>query len=203
MKKTAVLLILVSLMTGIISGCSKNEFMNILRFTDNLNLQKTGDEISLADYIIQDKIYSVPFCEGEERVLLRLVTLEGGDIEEVRMTVAKVDEKGKATPVTEQRKNLFTSSVKRVIMAYTYFSEAETQEVIDGMKLNEINSFSQTGELTFSKGNFHFIYYSTGLASQFMIFNIHLHPIEKTEKPVSRPAFGATTNIRTETVPLK
>lgn len=203
MKKTAVLLICISLMTGIVSGCSKNEFMDVSRFTDNLNAQKTGTEISLSAYIIQDGIYSLPFYDGEESVLLRLVTQDIGNIEEVRVTVGKVDENGNSAPVTEQRKSLFISSIKRAITAYTYFSREETDLIIESMKLNETNSYTQTGELTVSKGNFHFVYYSTSLASQFMIYNIHLHPIEKTEKPVSRPAYGNTTNIRTETVPLK
>ncbi len=203
MKKTAVLLICISLMTGIISGCSKNEFMDISRFTDNLNSQKTGTEISLSSYIIQNGVYSLPIYDGEESTLIRLVTQDGGNIEEIRLTIGKIDEEGNVSDVTDKRRNLFVSSIKRAIKAYTYFSEEETDQIIEAMKLNETNSYTQTGELTLSKGNFHFVYYSTDLAIQFMIYNIHLHPIEKTEKPVSRPVYGNTTNIRTETVPLK
>lgn len=203
MKKTAVLLICISLMTGIISGCSKNEFMDISRFTDNLNSQKTGTEISLSSYIIQNGVYSLPIYDGEESTLIRLVTQDGGNIEEIRLTIGKIDEEGNVSDVTDKRRNLFVSSIKRAIKAYTYFSEEETDQIIEAMKLNETNSYTQTGELTLSKGNFHFVYYSTDLAIQFMIYNIHLLPIEKTEKPVSRPVYGNTTNIRTETVPLK
>lgn len=202
MKKTAILILCLSLITGIITGCSKDEFMEITRFTDNLNAQKTGDEIELSSYIIQNETYSLPFFDGKESVLLRLVQGEEGYIEEIRITAAKVDEQGNNSPVTDKGKNLFTSSIKRTVMAYTYFTEEETDKIISDMKLNALSSYNTTGELTLGKGNFYFVYYSADLASMFMIYNIHLHPIEKTEKPESKPAFGNTTNIRTQTVPL-
>ncbi|MBQ8503285.1 MAG: hypothetical protein IJ491_03295 [Clostridia bacterium] len=203
MKKLSVLILCLSLVTGVITGCSRDEFVSVLRFTDNLNSQKNSEKISLDSYFVQNEIYSAVFADGEEKILLRLITDEKGYIEEIRLTAQKVDENGQNDPVTEKRKNLFTSSIARTVSAYTYLSQEEAEEIIGNMRLNDLSSYKAAGELTLTKGNFCFVYYSTDLVSMFMIYNIHLHPIEKTEKPESKPAYGNTTNIRTETVPLK
>lgn len=203
MKKASVFILCLSLITGIITGCTKNEFIEITRFTDNMNSQKTGQKIELSSYIIQNNIYSLPFNENGESVLLRLVTDENGYIEEIRLTLSKVDENGGSSPVNEKRKALFLSTLKRASLAYTYFDETENESIINSMKLDNTSTYAPSGELTLEKGNFYFVYFSTDLACQFTIYNIHLHPIEKTEKPESKPAFGNTTNIRTETVPLE
>ncbi len=203
MKKISALLLCLSIIVGTISACSKEEFINVLRFTDNLNKYSSAEKIELTSYIAENNIWSLPFYEGGESVLLRLVTDDNGYIEHMRITVAKVDEKGESSPVNEVRKNLFLSTVKKSVMAYTWFSEHEAEEVIEKMSLGDISAYGKEGELNLNIGNFRFVYYSMELCSVFAVYNIHLHPTEKTEKPESKPAFGNTTNIRTETVPLR
>ncbi len=203
MKRISALIMCLSIIVGSISACSKEEFINVLRFTDNFNKCSVDENIELTSYITENNIWVLPFSFGDEEVLLSLVTDDKGYIEQVRITVPKVDEKGKGSPVNEVRKNLFLSTIKKSVMAYTWFSEAEAEEIIEKMSLNSISSYKKEGELNFNKGNFRFVYYSVSLCSVFSVYNIHLHPTEKTEKPESKPAFGNTTNIRTETVPLR
>ncbi len=203
MKRMSAVFVCVSIFLGALSGCSKDEFVNVLRFTDNLNGITEKDYIEMTGYTIQNGTYYLPLNENGETVLMALETEEQGYIDEIRLTVQKVNEKGEKDSVTELRKNLFVSSVVKAVMAYTYFSSEKAESIVKEMKLTEISSYMSAGEVTHSEGNFHFVYYSMDLCSMFMIYNIHLHPIEKTEKPISRPAFGHTTNIRTETVPLR
>lgn len=203
MKKISVLIMCLSIIVGSISACSKEEFINVLRFTDNFNKYSADEKIELTSYITENNIWSLPFSSVEEEVLLSLVTDDKGYIDQVRITVPKVDEEGKKSPVNETRKKLFLSILKNSLMAYTWFSDTQAEELIEKMSLNNISSYSKEGELNYNSGNFRFVYYSIGLCSVFTVYNIHLHPTEKTEKPESRPAFGNTTNIRTETVPLR
>lgn len=203
MKRISALLLCLSIIVGSISACSREEFINVLRFTDNLNKYSADGKIELNSYIVENNIWSLPFFDGAESVLLRLVTDENGYIEHMRITVSKVNEKGESSPVNEARKKLFLSTLKKSVMAYTWFSEEETEKLIEKMSLNNLSSYGKEGELNLNIGNFRFVYYSVGLCSVFTVYNIHLHPTEKTEKPESKPAFGNTTNIRTETVPLR
>ncbi len=203
MKRISALIMCLSIIVGSISACSKEEFINVLRFTDNFNKYFSDKKIELTTYIVENNIWSLPFYDGTESVLLRLVTDDNGYVEHMRITVAKVDEKGGSSPVNEVRKNLFLSTLKKSVMAYTWFSEDEVEEVIEKMNLGDISSYGKEGELNLNIGNFRFVYYSVEPCSVFSVYNIHLHPTEKTEKPESKPAFGNTTNIRTETVPLR
>ncbi len=203
MKKISVFLMCLSIIVGSITACSKEEFINVLSFTDNFNKYSVEQEIELTGYIIENNIWSMPFTDGTEAVLLRLVTDENGYIEHLRITLSKVDEEGKRSTVNEKRKNLFLSTVKKSVMAYTWFSEKEADDIIEKMNLDNLSSYKKEGELNTDIGSFRFVYYSVGLCSVFSVYNIHLHPTEKTEKPESKPAFGNTTNIRTETVPLR
>ena len=71
------------------------------------------------------------------------------------------------------------------------------------MQLYEKKSYEYKGELTKTKDNFHFMYHSASLGSEFIIYNTYLKCVPETEKPESRPMYGDTTKIRTETVPTK
>lgn len=203
MKKIAALFLCFSIMSAAMTGCSKDEFMDISRFTDNYNSLCGYDAINLQSYIIEGEIYSLPISDGGQAVLLSAVTDDTGYIEEIRITLSKTDEKGKSSEVSQKQGELFLNVIKNALESYTYSDSTEAQKLINEMKLNKLSTYSLTGELTAQKGYFYYVFYSTELVSMFRIFNIHLHPIETTEKPESRPAFGNTTNIRSETVPLK
>lgn len=203
MKKQITLFAVFTVLTSVLTGCTGDEFMGISAFTESFNSFFLTQDISLSSYMIQKELYSVQLSDGEESVLLTAVTQDSGYIEEVRITASKIDSKGLESPVNEKRKALFISAVEAAVKAFTYCDDEQIQSVIREMRLNEAAVYSATGEKTTERGYFHLVYYSTELVSMLRIFNIHLHPTETTDKPESRPAFGNTTNIRTETVPLK
>ncbi len=204
MKKTAVAIICISLVTAMLTGCSKDEFMGISRFTDNMNsISADGEGISLSSYLIYNGTYYLPFDEDRESVVMALKEGESGHIDEIRVTISKADENGNEKPVTEKGKALFLEAFIKAVRAYSYFTPEEAEEIIKDMKMNYLSAFESEGEVTLKKENYYFVYYSVDIASTLMIFNTHLHSIEKTEKPESKPFFGNTTNIRTETVPLR
>ena len=203
MKKQLPLLLFSIIMLLTLSGCSEKEYMNILYFTDNLNSQNEKTEIQMSDYYVKDNIYSLPVMNENEAVILRAVTDGNGDIGEIRVTLSKVDEKGAKKQISQELTDLYKDTVKRVLKAYTYYDEETTGMIISSMKLDKEAPYTSTGEITSRMDNYFFIVFSTDIAVSFTVKNVHISPVEKTEKPESRPAFGNTTNIRTETVPLR
>ncbi len=195
MKKiTCFLLCLVT--AFMLSGCSKDNFMDVYGFTNYYNRITSDGELSLEDYLCYDRTYSTVLTKETTRLHLALEESEKGKIEEIRLLIAKTDEKGNKTPVSEAQRIYFCDRLTDVLGAYTDFTSEECKEIIKEMSLHKLTTFSAEGELTMTKRDWHMVYYSNALASVFMIFNIHLHPVEKTEKPVSKPDFGNTAYTR-------
>ena len=203
MKKQTLLLTFVVIIFTTFAACSKKEYMNVLYFTDNLNSQTEGYDVKMSDYYVKDNIYTLPVKSENETVIMRLVTDENGDIGEIRVTLAKTDEKGKRQQISQQHRQLYNDTVRRMLRAFTYCDEETAGMISESMKLSESAPFTSTGEITSRMDNYYFIVFSTDFSVSFTVKNIHISPVEKTEKPESRPAFGNTTNIRTETVPLR
>ena len=58
MKKLTAIFLSLALITGTLTACSKDEFITVLRFTDNWNEQKGEKRIALEEYIIETiKLY--------------------------------------------------------------------------------------------------------------------------------------------------
>ena len=68
--------------------------------------------------------------------------------------------------------------------------------------LYEKDTYSRQGELYKIDEKFSFVYYSDSFVCDFIISDTYLVEEENTEKPVSKPLYGNTTNIRGETEPL-
>lgn len=202
MKKQTLLLTLVALIFVSFAGCSKKEYMNVLYFTDNLNSQNEDLDVKMSDYYIKDNIYTLPVKSENETVIMRLITDENSDIGEIRVTLAKTDEKGKTRQINKNHRELYIGTVKKALKAFTYCDDETAAKIAESMKLTGLAPYTSTGEITGRKDNYYFIVFSTDFSVSFTVKNIHISPVEKTEKPESRPAFGNTTNIRTETVPL-
>lgn len=180
------------------SACSKNTFMDISAFTDYYNRAAGERTVKLSDYLYRDGAYSLVFERDGEQVLLTLETDSDDKINEIRLMIPKVDNKGNEKQISGLGKELFTGTLSRVIQAFTLYGEAESENIINEMKLSELSTFNSIGELTLTKDEWHFVYYGTQISSSFMIYNIHLHPIAKTQKPESKPAFGNTAHTREE-----
>lgn len=186
-----------------LSGCSKAEYMDMLYFTDNLNCDKIGSKVQMSDYFVKDNIYTLPIKKDGNTVIIRAVTDVNGDIGEIRVTMAKTDEKGQTVNTDGSQRALFCDTVKRVLAAYAYTDAEVSDNIVQAMKLDSPAPYTSVGEITGRRDNYYFVLFSTDIAVSFTVKNIHISPVEKTQKPESRPAFGNTTNIRTETVPLR
>lgn len=197
MKKLLCIL-LCTVMILCFCACSKSTFMDISAFTDYYNRAAKEKAVELSDYLYRDGAYSLVLSEDSEHVLLTLETDSQGIIEEIRLTVAKVDGDGKEKQINEKGRALFSGTLLRVMQAFTFYGEAECEGIIKEMTLDRLTSFNSTGELTLTRDEWHFVYFSTQISSTFMIYNIHLQPVSKTLKPESKPAFGNTAYTRAE-----
>lgn len=168
--------------------------MDLSAFTAYYNRISTTGSISLEDYTVTEGEYSLLIGD----MLLTLERAESGEIEGVRLTAAKVDEKGKRHDITEEEANRFSLIATDILGAYTTFSRQECEDIINQLRLSEAETLNGQGELTLTRGDWLVIYYSVEIGSVFMVYNIHLHPTEKREKPVSKPFFGHTANTRAD-----
>jgi hypothetical protein len=187
----AVLLTLV--LAASLSACSKDSFMDLSAFTDYYN-RISSEDISLESYAVTEGEYSLVL----DGMLLTLERAQSGDIEGVRLTAAKVNEKGEKKPVSDEEASRFSLTATDILEAYTTLSRQDCEKIIADLGLSSSDTFNGEGELTLTRGDWLIIYYSVEIGSVFMVYNIHLHPTEKTEKPESKPFFGHTAYTREE-----
>lgn len=197
MKKSFAVL-LTFLLAVSFSACSKDSFMDLSAFTAYYNRISTTGSISLEDYTVTEGEYSLIIGE----LLLTLERSESGEIEGIRLTGAKVNENGENCTLSDEQAYRFSAIATDILEAYTTLSRQECEDIINQLGLSDAKTLNGQGELTLTRGDWHTVYYSVEIGCVFMVYNIHLHPIGKTEKPVSKPFFGHTANTRTETVPL-
>lgn len=174
-------------------ACSKDTFMDISAFTAYYNRISTTGSISLEDYTVTDSEYSILMTEN---LLMTLERAESGEIEGIRLTAAKVDGSGLKRTLTEEEAQRFSASATDILEAYTALSRQECESITTELGLSDYRTLNGDGELTLTKGDWLVIYYSVEIGSVFMVYNIHLHPTEKTEKPQSKPFFGHTAYTR-------
>lgn len=187
----------------VFTGCSKDDFLDIYGFTVYYNNARGKGELSVEDFLYCNGAYSVILENEGTRLHLALEESEGGKIKEIRLLIPKTDENNNRLTVTESAKDFFCERLNALLVAYGSFTFEEAEDIIKEMSLDKLSSFSAEGELTLTKKDRYMVYYSNALASVFMVFNIHLQPIEKTEKPVSKPDFGNTAYTRAENNTVK
>ena len=192
MKKSFAILFAL-LLTVSFSACSKDTFMDLSAFTAYYNRISTTGSISLEDYTVTEGECSVLMADN---LLMTLGRGESGDIEGIRLTAAKVDESGVKRTLTEEEAQRFSFTATDILEAYTTLSRQECEEITSQLGLSDYRTLNGDGELTLTKGDWLVIYYSVEIGSVFMVYNIHLHPTEKTEKPQSKPFFGHTAYTR-------
>lgn len=167
--------------------------MDLSAFTDYYN-RISSEDISLESYAITEGEYSLVL----DSMLLTLERAQSGDIEGVRLTTAKVNEKGEKKPVSDEEASRFSLTATDILEAYTTLSRQDCEKIITDLGISSARTLNSDGELTLTKGDWLIIYYSVEIGSVFMVYNIHLHPTEKTEKPESKPFFGHTAYTRAE-----
>ncbi len=192
--KIAVVITAISLLTA----CSSESFMDLSVF---VRLYSYGNELEIEDFYADNDesgnyIFYTFFEENDSTVMLKLICNSENKIDEVRIYLPKTDENGNEKTVTTEDISLFTKVVSSAMKAYTFYGDSETESILKEMCLYDKSSYSDKGELTKTKDNFHFIYLSSYLGSEVMIYNTYLKAVEETEKPESRPLYGDTTNMR-------
>lgn len=204
MKSAIIRLALLIMSFSLLLGCSREEFMDLYGFTDRFTYSQITPEDFYTDKTDDGKmIYYTYFEKENPKAMLKLICTENGKIDEIRIYLTKYDKNGKRTDINTEDILLFTKLISSSICAFTGWSEATAEDIITQMSLYEKKSYESEGELTKTKAGFHFIYHSAELGSEFIIYNTCLKTVPETEKPESRPMYGDTTKIRTETVPVK
>ncbi len=201
MKKLLPKIIAVVLLLAVLSACSRTEFTDIYGFTERFDY----GNLNVTDFLYEKdgEIYYTFFDRDNPRVMLKLICTAENKIDEVRIYLPKYDENADKRPVTAEDISLFIKVISSALKAFTGSDKAASEELINEMHLYEKKAYKNEGELTKTKNNFHFIYHSASLGSEFIIYNTYLKQVPETEKPESRPMYGDTTKIRTETAPSK
>lgn len=204
MNKTIAKIISLIVIFPFLTACSSESFMNLSVFIRCFHSQ----ELETEDFYTEkdenrNNVFYTFFEEDGSTVMLKLICSSENKIDEVRIYLPKTDENAKVRSITTEDISLFTEITASAIEAFTYYSESDTEKILKEMCLYDKNSYKNEGELTKEKDNFYFVYLSSFLGSEVMIYNTYLKKVEPTQKPESRPMFGDTTNIRTQTVPLE
>lgn len=182
MRCFKLLLCLILIIT--LTACSKSQFMDLSGFIENYN-EVAEDEIAFTDFI---------YAPGENReyklirdnILLTLKEAPDGKICECRVMMTKLTKNG------EQSKNISTDSknflyiLKNTLQTFCFYDRYSAEALMGEFSLGEPSSLLKEGELTKKHDNFYFVYYSTPLVCQVMIYNTYLTEIEPTSKPGSR-----------------
>ncbi|MBQ7117925.1 MAG: hypothetical protein IJN88_06920 [Clostridia bacterium] len=204
MKRTAVKIAILIMLFLFFGGCAREEFMDLFGFTERFTYSDIGPEDFFTEMTEEGKNSFFTYFEKENpRIMLKLICTAENKIDEVRIYIPKYDENADKKSITTEDISLFLKITAASIKAFTNWEEKEIDSILNEMYLYERKAYENEGELTMTKNNFHLIYHSASLGSEFIIINTYLKSVPETEKPESKPLYGDTTKIRTETVPTK
>lgn len=173
-------------------ACNSPQSVNLLLFTDNLNALSGEGEISLSDYLIKGSTYRLLMEKDDCALLLVLMENEEGKIKKVRLTLSKTDDTGNIKAVSEKERLHFFKVATDVLSAFTYFEKEDCEALLFSLLPKSKEAFSSSGELTADRENFHLVYYSNKICSQFIISDSFLEKTPVTQKPENkRSSFSA------------
>ena len=204
MKINFIKLLCLLLSFSVLTACSQSRFMDLGGFIYNFN-RVSDYEIVFEDvYIYNDDkgtVYEIFVGEEKPSVVLKLID-DKGRIKQIRIAMAKVSEKGKTALPDAEAVSIFQKTAESTIRAWCNFEEEKAKALMNEFSLFEKTTYTKQGELFKAEDEFRFIYYSDFFVCDLMITDGYLVEEENTEKPVSKPLYGNTTNIRSETEPL-
>ena len=164
------------------SACYKADEMNLLMFTDNLNSIEGRNEISLSDFFIVDGSFRL-IVEEASPLLITAEEDENRVLKKIRLTVSKADNKGNIIALTDSEASAFFKQATDILEAFTMYEKQECETLLKDLIPKNASDFSKTGELVTTKDNFHLVYYSNKICSQFFVTNTYYEKIESTTKP--------------------
>ena len=183
--KTFIKLTALLLAALLLSACVRAEMTDVVSFCKHTKTPQSA-ALSLTDCLLEN--------EGGERrffwalsdgLALRLICTEDGRIAQCRVLLQRLQADGSPFAVTPQR-------------------EAQTQTVFETLKLRDTATYAAMGaSALFDGGGFFARLVSNDAQTVLELSNHWLAPQSEKQTPESVPAFDETTNIRTETVPLK
>lgn len=185
-----------------LSACVRADMTDVVSFCKHTKTPQSA-ALSLTDCLTET-------ADGERRffwalpdgLALRLICTEDGRIAQCRVLLQRLQADGAPFAVTPQRVQAFCALCERACAALEEITEA--QAVFDALKLRDEKTYAVAGasEL-FDGGGFFARLVTNGAQTVLELSNRWLAPQSEKQTPESVPAFDETTNIRTETVPLK
>lgn len=180
-------------------SCNKTELMDLSGFIHNYNIVSDND-LTLTDFIIQkdiDIVYTAVLSESGHNILLSVSQGSDHKIKYCKIALIKED----SSVATKEQATEFYNVIIDVMLAYSNYDIQTIHSIADNFHLSNTEALTKNGELTLNKDNFYFVYYSTDIISQFMIYNTYSQEIEPTEKPVSKPYYGEDFIIKDKETP--
>lgn len=194
MKKALLPLPLILIL--IFTACSQSQSVNLFQFTENFNRCEGYERIKMSDYLIKDREFTLFLKEDTSDQLLTVEETEEGQIKKIRLTVGKTDDNGKFRAVTDSEAQIYLKNAVNMLSAFSLSEKDVCEKALTGLIPLSGSAFSKTGELTSLWEHFSLVYYSNELCCQLWITDNYLQQPESTSKPVSRPLYGQTANIR-------
>lgn len=187
----------------LLCACVKGDRTDLVSFCENTKTPQRS-ALRLTDCLIEiENGERRCFWRLEDGLSLRLICTEDGKIAQCRVILQRVDATGAPLPVTEVRVNAFCALTEQVCAALEEVSPEETETLFETLHLREVKALSGFGSSELMRGEgFTARLVCRNAETVLEISNRWLCPQEEKETPESVPAFDATTNIRTETVPL-
>ncbi len=164
-----------------LSGCTKSQFMDLSGFIHNYN-EVTNGNTAITDFIYRkDENSEYKLIKGN--ILITLKEASDGKICECRVMMLKLDEKGQRSNSLLSDGEAFYAEIINVIEAFCHYDGYSAEKLAGEFALGKNADFLKEGELTKKQDNFYFVYYSTPLVCQMMIYDTYLTKIETTKKP--------------------
>ena len=187
----------------LLCACVKSETTDLVSFCRNTETKETP-ALRLTDCLLDREDGELRcFWRVEDGLSLRLICTEEGKVTQCRVILRRLQPDGTAFPVTAARTAAFCALAERACAALEEISPEEGEAMFQALHLRSAAALSQpeTSPLFRGAGFFARLVGSDAQAV-LELSNKWLCPQEEKETPESVPAFDATTNIRTETVPL-
>ncbi len=182
-------------------ACAKSSFLDLSVFTYNFNNQ-SENKLAIEDFSFVSAENETEYSATLDDMLLTVTADSKGKINKIKLLVSKIDNEGNKKAITKDEAYSFYNLMADCISSFCCYDKNESFSILNEFSLSNADAFNKTGELCKDTDSFRFVYYSTELMSEMVVYNTVLKEVETTEKPESKPYFADIPSIRTETVPL-
>ncbi len=188
----------------LLCACVKGDWTDLVSFCAHTKTSQR-EALRLTDCMITHADGELRcFWQEEDGVSLRLICTEEGAVAQCRVLLQRLGADGKSLPVTASRVQTFCALAEQVCAALEEITPEQTETLFQTLRLRETAAYNAPGDSDlFRSAGFTARLSNRNAETVLELSNRWLSPQREKETPESVPAFDATTNIRTETVPLK